>query len=502
MRITRTPIQVNDRLLDEITDHAIQVLQVANAVRPEVFMVGGNPVRLMTRDAGGNPQWEAMTPDRMRNHLAHLADWVNVLTKADGSQTIKPSKPPLDVVKNLLAETTLPLPVVDRLVTTPIFTADGTLVAEAGYSNLGRVYLQPTVQVPPVPNQPTKEVVAFAKKLLLEELLGDFPFVSVADRNHAVAALLLPVVRDIIDGPTPFHLISATAKGSGKTLLASTILHINTGTVSLLPDTRNRDEIRKRIVASLATGTSVLALDNLSGHLNSSALASILTAPVVDDRELGYTRMLRLSNRVLWLGTSNGITMSDELRRRTVPIQLDAHMEEPHTRRPSDFRYPDLMGWVKDRRRHLVWALLVLVRHWQAVGSPMGTPSLGSFECWALVLGGILEAAGIPGFLTNIKEWSASGADPVTEGWRLFGQAWYGKYASVHVKVGDLLSVYDGIGDDFLDLGWSDAARNSKLGKELTAKRGAVIGAYTITIPATKQGSKVYSLIPHQESGS
>ena len=37
------------------------------------------------------------------------------------------------------------------------------------------------------------------------ELLGDFPFTGDAERPHAVGFLLLPFLRELVDGPTPIH---------------------------------------------------------------------------------------------------------------------------------------------------------------------------------------------------------------------------------------------------------------------------------------------------------
>jgi hypothetical protein len=55
--------------------------------------------------------------------------------------------------------------------------------------------------------------------MLLLELFGDFPFATDADRTNALGALLLPFVRELVDDPTPLHLIEAPSPGIGKGLL-------------------------------------------------------------------------------------------------------------------------------------------------------------------------------------------------------------------------------------------------------------------------------------------
>jgi hypothetical protein len=61
------------------------------------------------------------------------------------------------------------------------------------------------------------------------ELLGDFGFASEADRAHAIALGLLPLVRGWIEGSTPLHLIEAPLRGTGKTLLWRSLMAITIG---------------------------------------------------------------------------------------------------------------------------------------------------------------------------------------------------------------------------------------------------------------------------------
>ena len=62
------------------------------------------------------------------------------------------------------------------------------------------------------------------------------------------------------------------------------------------------------------------------------------------------------------------------------------------------------MGWVRANRGRLVAACLTLGQAWIAAGRPRGRRSIGSYEAWAQVLGGVLEVAGIEGFLGNLDE--------------------------------------------------------------------------------------------------
>jgi hypothetical protein len=62
---------------------------------------------------------------------------------------------------------------------------------------------------------PTAGEIAAARGLIVDDLLGEFPFTSPAERAHAVALLLLGFLRAMIDGPTPLHLIEKPAPGTG-----------------------------------------------------------------------------------------------------------------------------------------------------------------------------------------------------------------------------------------------------------------------------------------------
>jgi hypothetical protein len=72
---------------------------------------------------------------------------------------------------------------------------------------------------------------------------------------------------------------------------------------------------------------------------------------------------------------------------------------------------------MKQNRGILLGALLTLARAWVANGKPAPkVKPLGSFESWTTVVGGILENAGIDGFLANSAELYAK-SDDETPAW-------------------------------------------------------------------------------------
>jgi putative DNA primase/helicase len=235
----------------------------------------------------------------------------------------------------------------------------------------------------------------------LDDLLGDFPFRSDADRAHAVALFLLPFVRDLIDGPTPLHIIEASTPGTGKSLLADVLLRPSVGRqIGRLGQPGDEDECRRTLTLLFREAPSAIVIDNITQPLNSGTLALALTTEVWTDRLLGKSATVRLPVRCGWVATGNNPVLSTEMARRSARIRLDADLERPWQR--GGFRHPNLIAWAQDHRADLVWAALVLVRHWMMAGAQAATATLGSFEQWADVLGGVLAATGVDGFLGNL----------------------------------------------------------------------------------------------------
>jgi hypothetical protein len=213
-------------------------------------------------------------------------------------------------------------------------------------------------------------------------------------------------VRDLIEGPTPLHLIEASTPGSGKGLLANALLFPALG-ASLQAKTQptTEEEWGKELVSIVLSGKGAVWIDNLSAHLNSGKFAAALTATQWDDRVLGINKGVDAPVQCIWVATGNNPTLSGELTRRSVRIRLEPNTDTPEER--TGFKIEDLSGWAKDHRSDLVRAALVMVRHWIQSGRPgpvEGTIEEASYRLWWKVIGGILGAAGYQGFLANRRE--------------------------------------------------------------------------------------------------
>ncbi|MBI2717221.1 MAG: toprim domain-containing protein [Rhizobiales bacterium] len=479
--------------LSRAGNKAWSLLLAANR-KPWLFRTGAQ-MSWVVPDDRGEPVAAPVTDERLRYMLARLAVW----QKLNRNNELVPAHPPTGLVKSLLATPDPALPVLAGIVNTPVFGSDGTLLTEPGYHAEAKLLFHPApgFTLPPIPACPSGEDVAQARALLLDDLLGDFPFVAEAERAHALSLLLLGFIRAMIDGPTPLHVIEKPTPGTGATLMVDAIATVLTGTgASVMTEGRDEEEWRKRLTAKLRQIPSLVVIDNLRHPLDSSALAAALTAPHWEDRILGASEMTRLPIRCVWIATGNNPEFSNEMARRVVRIRLEAHVDQPWRR--EGFRHSDLMGWVRANRARLVAACLTLIRAWIAAGRPKGTRMIGSYENWSRAMGGILEHARIEGFLGNLDEMLAA-ADGEGAVWRSFITAWWDRFGTAEVGTGDLFEVAL-ICEPPPPLGsGGDRSQRTRLGRALGRLRDRVfdIAGHNLRVDGqgTYQGARRWKLI-------
>jgi len=481
-----------------IAAQAWEALCQRNARNPFLFRYGGEPVRIDLDDRG-HPVPHELTKELLRHELARAAEFFSV-TKA-GRRVVLP---PMHVALDMLASAKQPLPVVTRLTRCPSFAPDGALQTTDGYHPRSRTYcaLPPALVGIVVPPTPGAADVGEAKRLILEEMLGDFPFVAQSDRANAVGLGLLPVVRDMIAGPTPLHLAEGPGPGTGKGLLVDALLGPSCGrNLGTITQASDDDEYRKRVTALLRDGHPAIRLDNITRVLDSGALASALTGEDWTERILGSSSSVKLPITCVWTATGNNPTLSTEMARRTIRLRMDPGVDMAWERTgPSDrktWRHPELLTWIDDNRARLVWAFLVLAQAWIASGKPRYTGRvLGSYERWSHVIGGILQYAGIAGFLENAQEFYAT-ADVETAVWRALVEAWWDTHRSNEVGAADLFEL--ALATDGIDLGkGNERSQRTTFGKALGRQRDRVIGDYRVAMTRKIRGAAHWQLLPTQ----
>jgi hypothetical protein len=341
--------------------------------------------------------------------------------------------------------------------------------------------------------EPAEYEVKEAVKLI-HELLCDFPFATDSDKAHAIALLLLPFCRDLIDGPTPLHLIEASMPRTGKSLLSTVLLYVGLRkNVSTITAPKDGDEWEKKITTALLEDSGAIVIDNVNHRLDSDKLAAALTMEIWRGRILGRSASSNVPIKCGWVTTANNISVSEEIAGRTVRIRLEPATDSPERR--TGFTHPDIKEWVERERERLIQACHILIQCWVIKGRP--TPKiapLGSFEAWSRTIGGILESAEIPGFLDNFEEFYA-GSNKEKVVWREFCRSWFDKWGEAEVLTSDLLEIAERV-ENFYLRGESTQARKISLGRQLEKKAGAIYSNYKIIRTGLSGGYVYWRLQP------
>lgn len=471
--VLRPVITVTGRQLRDVVEDTWRAILAANDP-PHLFIRAGQLVRITETESG--PKIEAMDEAAVYGLLIRTADWM-----AEGKKESHDTKPPKELARDILSSPHPDLPVLEAVLRAPVMDAEGRIIMASGYHPEARVVYcgAPGLVLKEIPRRITDGNIDEAVKLITEDLLCDFPFAAESDRAHAIAVLLLPLVRRMITGPTPMHLIEAPTPGTGKSLLADIASIIHTGqSCDATTVSRDESETRKKVTALLSRGRPIILLDNIRYGLDSSQLASAITAEQWSDRILGQTQMIELPNRAVWIATANNPNLSLEIARRCIRIRLDSGEDRPWQRK--DFRHDPLRPWVHHRRGDLLHALLLVSQNWFATGMQPGSPQLGSFENWSQVIGGIIQAAGIPGFLDDTEEFYEA-ADQEGEQWRAFVMAWRQAHKDAWVTTADLhrLALAEGLlGEVMGDK--SESSQRTRLGKALASHTDRRFGDYKV----------------------
>jgi hypothetical protein len=404
--LARALVQINNVQLRAPVMATLGALREVNRNRdvPLLFVRGATLVRVRPDEHG------ELLIDPLEEHaMTWLATGSADYVKLDKDGNPVHAFPPPAVMSTVLGMGQWPgIPTLRGTVAVPTLRPDGTILDRSGYDADTQLIYRPAPDftLTPIPEEPSELEVAAAVDYINTELLWDFPFADEASRANAWALLLTPILRPAIAECVPLGLVDAPSPGTGKTLLCDVVATIATGHTAgkLTAPGHNEDEWRKQIIAALRHSPPVILIDNLADELKSAQLSSALTAQTVVGRELGYSRLLRLPQRAVWLGTGNNVKLGGDLPRRCFMIRLNAKVAKPWER--TTFQHPKLLGWVTEHRGELVAALLTIIRGWIQAGRPVpqDAPAMGSFEEWAEVCAGVLAFAGVPGLLGNRTE--------------------------------------------------------------------------------------------------
>ncbi len=322
--------------------------------------------------------FKALTEPKLAYMLnKHAAEFVHY----DGrSNKLVSIDPPAKATNALLALGQWQFPEVLGIVSAPTLRPDGSILSKFGYDPATKLWCNSKVNLPAIPNRPTR-AQAEAALQMLKKLLEEFPFVSEVNRAVALAAISTAVLRGGFDR-APLFAVLAHEIGTGKSYLVNVIATIVTGRdCPVITGSKSSEEMEKRLGALLLEGTTLTSLDNLSRDIEGDLLSQIITQDFIKTRVLGKSEM----PECVWSGTlfatGNNVRVAGDMVRRTMVCRLDAGVERPEQRK---FKF-DAKQRALQKRGEIIAAVLTIVRAYLAAGRPQAkeaTP-LAGFERWS-----------------------------------------------------------------------------------------------------------------------
>lgn len=282
-----------------------------------------------------------------------------------------------------------PLPVVDRITSTPTFNNKWDLVGP-GYNPgaAGDQFFYCGQAIKPASDTPR-----------IREFLDAMAFKSEADRTNAAAFALTVVLRHKWMGHKPFFAVTANKSHAGK----DTVIQFAAGkTKKTEVSLHYRDwATQNEMVSALVDPEiGVLSIGNIRAEIIES---SFLERMVTDSKLLmqsskrrgdGYTR----ENDFVICASANNGRFSIDLANRSVPIDLEL-IGDINTRACpiGDPRHEFLPTYQSDIEAEL----LGMIEKWKAAGKPLEKDAKHPMREWAAVIGGILKVNGFESFLEN-----------------------------------------------------------------------------------------------------
>jgi hypothetical protein len=227
---------------------------------------------------------------------------------------------------------------------------------------------------------------------VIRAILAEFPFADARSQAAAVAAMLTVYAGGLLPAAAtnPAFIYLANAQGSGKTTLAQ-LAGIPYGVCEADSKPATEEEWQKTLLTLVMGGARLLLLDNLKGHLNSPSFEAYLTATKFSGRILGVNKKFSGDADAVVLLTGNRLTVSPDLRRRCIFIELfmrELRAEDRVFKRLLDA--PAILA----HQPAILAALWCMVRGWDAADRPPASKINSSVPRWSETIAGIVEWAG------------------------------------------------------------------------------------------------------------
>jgi hypothetical protein len=365
---------------------------------------------------------------------------------------------PERVAKTLIARREWNVPVLTGIIQAPTLRSDGSILDNPGYDEItGLFFNSGNTSFEPIPSHPIREDAITALNIL-RELIKSFPFENKESESVALSAILTALIRRSIRS-APLHGFTAPKMGSGKSLLADAVGLIATGkNNSVIPQAENEAEEKKRLLAVLAEGDSIICYDNIEHPFGSPALCSVLTQQEFKDRLLGVNRSLSVPTNATFLATGNNLTFIGDTSTRAILCRLDPLCERPEER-SFDI---DLRQYIPQHRAELVKAGLTILRAYHVAGRPkQNIAQYGRFEDWSDWIRSSLVWLGMADPCVSRKE--IENADPVRQQLGNLLTIWYSTIGDFSLRTKDIIKKAEDEKDAFFDILLEIAEKNGKI---------------------------------------
>jgi hypothetical protein len=289
---------------------------------------------------------------------------------------------PSAVVNGILADAArLRMPKLTAVRNAPTMDSNGRQIVLPGYDEkTGLLVVSDTFGAwPSVPSAPSFTELKKAIDVLWQPF-KQFPYAEASDKSVALAAVLTAAVRCCLR-TSPGFGFSATAPGTGKTLLAQCVGALYDGVApAVSPPISHEEEWAKSLFSAALGGAGTLLYDNAEHPIESASLCAVTTAPSIKSRVLGESRDAEAEHRMLILATGNGLQFVGDLNRRIFTCRLDANMEANKVAAREFDMEP--LGYCINNRIKLINAALILIQGYVHAGLPRVCDGMASMDDW------------------------------------------------------------------------------------------------------------------------
>jgi len=296
--------------------------------------------------------------------LSRYIDWVKW---DDRKKEMIPATVTVSIALSIISSAgNWPFRVLAGAISAPTLRHNGSILRENGYDPQTYLYLKSDIELPEIPEPPSKEDAEEALRLI-EDLFVEFPFTNAASKSVVLSATLSTVARPMMN-VVPAHGARAPAAGSGKSYIFDIISAICQGeTCPVISASEREEETEKRITSALLTGGLIINLDNVNGPLcGGDILFQLVDREILQPRVLGKSELVRVYNRHVLFFNGNNVRPKGDMTRRTLIADLDTCEERPAER---EFHFDPVAAVKADRGKYIA-ACMTILRAYIAAGSP------------------------------------------------------------------------------------------------------------------------------------